>query len=384
VLGLVADDLTGAGDAAMGFAGAGWRAVLCLDPERPSPGSGAGPSVLAVSTGSRAATDDEAARRTARAVEALVALGADRLYLKVDSTVRGSVAGQLDGALAAWAAVHPGARAVVCPAFPEQGRTVVDGQVLVDGAPLAGSATVRDPVTPRTDGDLGRVLPGSVSRDAGPVAAAPGSRLVVDARDDDDLARLAGLLDAAGPEVVVVGSGGLAAALGRRWAEPVEPFASPGVRGRVLVAVSSLHPATAAQLVRLGDGSSTADVDVLTTTSVTTTPDDAVADLAARVGAALDGHPYAAVVVVGGDGAAAVLAGLGADHVQIDHALVPGCATGIVAGGRADGLRVVTKSGGFGGPATLDEIVRRLRADGAGPGAEHPGAGPFPSPEDTP
>ena len=35
MLALVADDLTGAGDAAVGFAEAGWRAVLCLDPARP-------------------------------------------------------------------------------------------------------------------------------------------------------------------------------------------------------------------------------------------------------------------------------------------------------------------------------------------------------------
>lgn len=362
MLALVADDLTGAGDAAVGFAEAGWRAVLCLDPDRPSRGHGTRPTVLAVSTGARAAGDAEAARRTARAVEAMLAAGADRLYLKVDSTLRGSVAGQLDGALTAWSQVHAQARAVVCPAFPAHGRTVVEGQVLVAGAPLASSAAAQDPVTPRTHGDLVRLLPGAVHHRGADLSGPPGSRLVVDAGDDDDLDRLARLLDEVGPELVMVGAGGLAAALGRTWSQPVGLGATPAVRGRVLVAVSSLHPATTAQLAWLVAGPLAGDVDVLTTASTRTTADAAVADLAARVGTALRSRPYGAVVVVGGDGAAAVLTGLGADLVEIDAALVPGCPTGRVTGGRADGLRLVTKSGGFGGPATLDQIVTRLRA----------------------
>ena len=55
-----------------------------------------------------------------------------------------------------------------------------------------------------------------------------------------------------------------------------------------------------------------------------------------------------ALVLVGGDGAAAVLDRLDADGITIDGAIVPGCPTGIVVGGPADGLRLVTKSGGFG------------------------------------
>lgn len=383
LLGLVADDLTGAGDAAVGFAEAGWRAVLSLDPSSPLPPAGPVPTVLALSTGSRAAGDDEAARRTSRAVEGVVARGADRLYLKVDSTVRGSVAGQLDGALSAWSTTHPGARAVVCPAFPEHRRTVADGHVLVDGAPLAASAAATDPVTPRTDGDLTRVLPGSVLHRGSDLSGPPGSRLVVDARDGADLDRLARQLDAVGPELVVVGSGGLAAALGDVWSQPVGRAEVRAVAGKVLVAVSSLHPATAAQLLQLADGPLGAEVDVLTTTRAPTTPDAAVADLADRVGTALADAAYGAVVVVGGDGAAAVLAGLGADRVEIDRALVPGCPTGIVVGGRADGLRLVTKSGGFGGPAALDQIVRRLRTGSVDPRTAPSHAGHRPIPKEA-
>ena len=372
MLGLVADDLTGAGDAAAGLAEAGWRAVLSLRPlprltVRPT----SGPTVLAVSTGARPLPDDEAAARTADAVDAVVAAGAERLYLKVDSTVRGSVAGQVAGALAAWSRHHPQARAVVCPAFPDHRRTVVDGEVRVAGAPVALSPAAVDPVTPRTDGDLTRLLPGAIRHALGDLDGPPGSRLVVDAHDDADLDRLARLIDAAGPELVVVGSGGLSAALGRTWSAPGGGRPVPGVRGRVLVAVSSVHPTSAGQLELLRAAATSAHVDVLTTAAETLVPDVAAAGLAARVGAALAAHRYGALVVVGGDGAAAVLAALDADGVEIDGALVPGCPTGVVTGGRADGLRVVTKSGGFGSPAALDQIVRELRA-------RRPPVGPVP------
>ncbi|MGI3779916.1 MAG: four-carbon acid sugar kinase family protein [Janthinobacterium lividum] len=388
VLGLVADDLTGAGDAAVGFAEAGWTALLSVRPSRLSSTARPGPTVLAVTTGSRALPDDEAAARTAQAVAAVVAAGAERLYLKIDSTVRGSVAGQVDGALAAWSVVHPDARAVICPAFPAHLRTVVDGQALVAGVPLGASAAAHDPVTPRTSGDLAQVFPGTFRRPAADpvdVSGPPGSRLLVDAHGDPDLDQLARGLDAAGPAVVMVGSGGLAAALGRRWAQPDPLAVTASVDGRVLVAVSSLHPATTAQLQQLRTGPSASVVEVLTTGAETTSPAAAAAELARRVRAALAGGRYDALVAVGGDGAAAILAELAADGIEIVGAVVPGCPTGYVSGGYADGLRLVTRSGGFGSAAALDQIIRRLRTTRAGlPTDHHLQAGPRPSPKEAP
>src|SRR5918998_2419102 len=163
VLGLVADDLTGAADSAAGFAEHGWNVTLCPHPgglTRHPAGGGDAPTVLAVTTGSRALTDRAAAEVTARAVDALVARGAERLYLKIDSTVRGSVAGQVEGALYAWSRRHAGASAVICPAFPDQHRTVVGGTLLVDGVPVGQTAAAIDPVTPLTISDLTEIVPG--------------------------------------------------------------------------------------------------------------------------------------------------------------------------------------------------------------------------------
>src|SRR3982751_298816 len=171
LVGLVADDLTGATDAAVQFAEEGWSAhVLCSPAARPEIVEGV-PRLLAVVTGLRAAPDDKAAAGTSRAVRGLLARGCDRLYVKIDSTMRGSVAGQLQGALAAWAGTHPQTIVVLTPAFPEEGR-----------------AAAGDPITPVLESRLDRLVPGATAAvPAGSDVGSDGARLVfVDASTDAD------------------------------------------------------------------------------------------------------------------------------------------------------------------------------------------------------
>ena len=369
LLGLVADDLTGAGDSAVGFAEQGWRVELLLDTEHTSRPSHeypeSRPTVLAVTTGSRALSDDRAAEVTDRAVTAVLAAGAERLYLKIDSTVRGSVAGQIRGALTAWRRRYPAAGAIVCPAFPAQNRTVHDGTVLVGGVPVSQTVAATDPVTPLASGDLRVIVPGAVTGTLDQVGSV--SLLLLDATNDSDLDAIAHHAAAAGAQTLVVGSGGLAAAVARCWAVERSPAPPPTIgTGRILLAVSSLHPVTTEQLRLLSTTVQAVHVDILATPSgEIATPSAAAAALAARVSSALADPTYGALIIVGGDGAAAILAQLSTERILIDGAVSGGCPTGIVVGGTADGLRLVTKSGGFGTPDTLATITARLRAPGA-------------------
>jgi D-threonate/D-erythronate kinase len=369
LVGLVADDLTGAGDSALGFAEQGWRVELLLNTEHSLQSNHecpeSRPTVLAVTTGSRAFPDDRAADVTDQAVTGVLAAGAERLYLKIDSTVRGSVAGQIRGALTAWRRRFPAAGAIICPAFPTQSRTVHDGTVLVGGLPVTQTAAATDPVTPVASGDLRVIVPGAVTGTLDQVGKV--SPLLLDATTDSDLDAIAHHAAAAGAQTLVVGSGGLAAALARRWAVDRSPTPPPTVgTRRILLAASSLHPVTTEQLRLLSTTAHAAHVDVLATPSgEITTPSAAAAALAARVSAALTDPTYGALVIVGGDGAAVILACLSTDRILIDGALSGGCPTGIVVGGTADGLRLVTKSGGFGVPETLAAITARLCAPDA-------------------
>lgn len=370
-LGIVADDLTGAADSAVPFAEHGWPAYLLL---HPSARFASGPGVLAVATGVRALTDDLAAERTEAAVRELAELGCDRIYVKVDSTMRGSVAGQLRGALAA----QPDAVAVLCPAFATQQRTVVDGRVLVSGVPLEQSAAAHDPVTPVHESLLTRLVPGSVRTTVEALAAglpavpsarsaSPKAVFVTDAESEADLDMLAVVLDQLGPATLAAGSAGLATALARQWSPQPHRTASPVLSSRrILVAVSSLHPTALSAVTQLRAGEIPG-----TTVDIVTTPTDRSPDsgevatiFATDVIQQLNQNDYDALVLVGGDGAAATLRQLEATAIALHGALRPGVPTGAVVGGPADGLRIVTSSGGFGDEHALADLVRRLRHPG--------------------
>ena len=137
-------------------------------------------TVLALTTESRALSDTNAAQQTFAATSELITAGAERLYIKIDSTVRGSVAAQVDAAIRAWSTAHD--------------------VVLLDRVPVGETAAGIDPVTPRTESDLLRIIPGSVRGTLDTIGSA---RIVVaDARTMSDLDMLA-----AGPAVSVRGRG---------------------------------------------------------------------------------------------------------------------------------------------------------------------------------
>src|SRR6185503_4703551 len=135
---LVADDVTGAGDASVQFARHGWDTFLSLSqqvrlkPDTTSEAPEDAQRVIAVTTDCRALDDDTAHARTRDALNQLIDAGVDRVFLKIDSTMRGSVRGQISGALEAWRTRYADARAIVCPAYPRMGRTVQAGQLLVN------------------------------------------------------------------------------------------------------------------------------------------------------------------------------------------------------------------------------------------------------------
>ncbi|WP_161594113.1 four-carbon acid sugar kinase family protein [Microbacterium sp. RG1] len=354
VWGMVADDLTGAVDAAAGFSAMGLPAIVACEGIDTPLDEG----VTVVVTGARAWDPELSTAATQTAVETLVRGGAERLFVKIDSTARGSTRYQILGALTGWSAREPDAAAVICPAFPALGRVVRGACVFVHDVPLALSPASSDAVTPVDESDLRAIL------DARPVRVGdtvrPGERVVLDAQTDEDLDDVAATILAAGPSAIAVGSGGLAAALGR--AEPATWPASTDsqrVDGPIMVAVSSRHPRALAQLDALSSAAS--DVRVFTTSREWTAPAVAAQELAARVAVAVEATRPAALVLVGGDGASRILHALGARRLRVRGALTPGSGLSTIEGGIVSGVPVVTKSGGFGPDDELLTLVERLR-----------------------
>lgn len=360
MLALIADDLTGAGDASVQFAKRGADVFLSLQvrlkPDTTSSvGSGFSRTVTAVTTDCRALTNDAAEKLTCDALTALMDAGAERVFLKIDSTMRGSVPGQVGGALAAWRTRHPDARAIVCPAYPAMGRTVRSNLLLVNGEPVERTAFGRDPVSPVTTSDMAGLLPGSPHI------------TIADASTDADLTAIAALISAAGPSAIAVGSGGLAGALAATWCEP-PPVAALTAReiipkrttSRILLQVSSLNPVSHAQVARLK--AAFPDVVVLLPPSDRRDPVAVAESLAREFMVQIEREEWDILGLIGGDGARETLAQLGATGIRIVDSLIEGIPLGLVVGGDADGTPVFTKAGGFGAEDALVRCVERMKS----------------------
>ena len=365
MLGIIADDLTGAGDASVQFAKRGWRTLLTLELRTPgllapdSRESGSLDSSISVTTDCRALANDVAQERTAEALHALMNAGIDRVFLKIDSTMRGSVPGQIAGALSAWRTLHPDARAFVCPAYPLMGRTVESGRLLVNGEPVERTSFGSDPVTPVKTSDMSELLPDSVTI------------RMFDAATDADLMKIAESISAAGPSVIPVGSGGLAEAVSEVWSGREESVQStrrqlrrrPGVsqpRSRILLQVSSLNPVSHNQVARLK--AVFPDVVVLSPPDARGDSAAVAADLAREFAARLKSGEWDVLGMIGGDGARETLRRLGASGIRIVDSLIEGVPHGVIEGGEADQTPVFTKAGGFGAEDALVRCVERIRA----------------------
>jgi D-threonate/D-erythronate kinase len=375
VLGLIADDLTGASDAAVQFARRGWETLLVLDMVRlttvaRSILAGVGSSrtvtqrVLAVTTDSRALSNASAEKLTADALCQLMDAGVDRIYLKIDSTMRGSVPGQIAGALAVWRTRYANASAVVCPAYPRMGRTVAANRVLVYGQPVHQSSFGVDPVSPVNTNDLASLIPDSLPAAASHISQALAPIVVTDATSDEDLANIADQIVGAGPSVIPVGSAGLAAAMAASLSVRTE---GPVVGTRriaasnphILILVTSLNPVSRRQIERVADAFP--DVIILLTPAERVAGKSVAESLAQDLAAHVAREKWDVLGVVGGDGARAALRRLDASAIRIHDTILEGIPIGTIVGGLADGLPIFTKAGGFGDEDALVRVVERIK-----------------------
>ncbi|WP_320777601.1 four-carbon acid sugar kinase family protein, partial [Streptomyces sp. CRN 30] len=310
------------------------------------------------------------------------------LYKKSDSLLRGNVGAEA-------VAFAAGARAVVTAmALPVAGRVVRGGVLHVGGVPLHGSEAWRaeERAAPRSvAGALAPLPTAEVPLDAvreGPralagrlaEAAAHGLHPVCDAETDADLDVVAEAVLRLGPGYRLLGSGGLAAALGRRVGTDLPEELFPGTDRPLLVVAGSAEPGVVAQIAQLEaagahhvplrpdelTGVAPVPVPPLAPGSVTVLSIDGstgirpgsarrlVAGLARTV-AALPGAPD--LVLTGGETARRVL-----DAARITSLRPAGeIHHGAVHSRTADGRSVVTRPGSFGGPDSLHRIAAALR-----------------------
>ena len=394
---VLADDLTGAADCAARARHAGHEATVLLHLALPLP-----PGVAALSSETRPLQPPAAAARVRAIAAELRSLGAP-WYKKIDSTLRGNIAAELAALLDALRLPC----AVVCPAFPAQGRGLHHGQLvahalalhaqhlpsLLEAASLPVAAVGLEHVRAGADA-LGAVLRDEAGRGA--------RLLVVDALTDADLATIECATAVALPNALRCGSAGLLGAVAARLPAPTPSpkIVSGTPAGPALLVAGSASAAAQRQIAALrgqcqiccvGENASIATDDqdprLQASASIRVhprsknggdlllhlpppppdTPLDGpaaralAARLAAEAARIVAQSDFGLLVLVGGDTAAATLEVLGVERLEIERELLPGMPLARV---RIQGREraVALKAGNHGHDDALAELLRLARA----------------------
>ncbi|WP_158299260.1 four-carbon acid sugar kinase family protein [Paenibacillus antri] len=266
MIGIVADDITGANDIGTMFAKAGYVThVYPFEAFDPSAAAAAAerPDVVILDTASRLDAPGIAYGKVENATNRLKAAGARLWINKTCSVFRGNVGAEFDAMLDALGVSF----AVVALGFPKNGRTTVDGMHYVRGLPLERSEFRNDPVHPMTTSSLVDILRGQTKRrverlgerTAGLTpeglrarleeAESRGGYVILDVESQDDLRTIA---LAVRDDYVLCGSSALSEELaltlpGTRGSAQAKPL--PLVEGvGILCAAGSLMPQTAGQI----------------------------------------------------------------------------------------------------------------------------------------
>ena len=280
ILGVIADDFTGATDVASMLVRAGMPRVQVLGvPDGELPAADA--VVIALKTRTIPAAD--AVAQSLQALAALRAAGARQIYFKYcstfDSTAEGNIGPVTDALMQALSTDFT----IACPAFPENGRTVFRGHLFVGDELLSDSGMKHHPLTPMTDANLVRVLQAQTAQKVGLLRVdalrtnaaaqivqlrADGVRIAVaDAIDNSDLLALGEAC--ADLPLITAGSGvalGLPPAYERRggWSPSDTAAQLSPVQGTAALLSGSWSQATNAQVARwIADGRAAIALDPL-------------------------------------------------------------------------------------------------------------------------
>lgn len=401
---IIADDLTGSLDTGLQFRKKGLTTLVPLQGKKIDQPA----QVLVVNTDSRNLPGKIAYQKVYRVAQGLKA---KYIYKKIDSTMRGNVGREALAILRA----KKISKAMVIPSIPSQGRQVERGILYVHGVPLLKTPYARDPFHPLNSSRLPQLLHRETGLAIGlinlkQVRKSPAflaeaitqkkeQVLVVDAKEQSDLKNIASAWQLVSEKVLPCGSVGLAQEIAslldiEREEESMKHTFS---KGPLLIVSASRNPITAKQLKNvqeifnfcliepdlnrtirkreykaeqislsqrvkealLRDGGA-----ILTTTFQEHLPgkEKLIPNFLGQVVALLLREiQLGGLILTGGDLAMGVCGRLSASVLSIEEEVLPGIPFSLLLDGPYQGLRLVTKAGGFGQEDALGQIIKFLR-----------------------
>ena len=246
IVGIIADDLTGANDTALQFHLRGANTKILIDSEC-TPKDKGDTEVWALSTESRNIEDWEAVVSVEKAVNSFVEnFSFDYFYKKIDSTLRGHIARETLTMLD----ILGLDAAIIIPAFPQEGRITVGGNQLLKGVPLGRTEMAMDPHSPITESHVPTLLASqlddkqkelvgtidlkTVMNGAGPILIKinelikEGKRLIVaDSTSITDIEQIALAIKKCDKKLLPTGTAAGAQVLGKFWLSGIEREREP-------------------------------------------------------------------------------------------------------------------------------------------------------------
>lgn len=365
----LADDLSGALDAAAAFHAGGAAVSIALEAPAWRQAAREG-HVVGWTTDTRNADDATAAARIAEAVRLGQELEGRLVFKKIDSTLRGPIAAELR----ALRQHFPRAKIFFTPANPAAGRIVRDGILHVHGVPVSETEFGRDPLRPVTDSTVQAAL-GEMAHEV----------FSSDVGTQEDLELSVAHMISASRTWIPVGSAALARALLAR--QPMATRASaPAAEvplGPVLMVCGSAHPLNREQagalkrehgLVTESVTLNSADLaqhaierdlrrhgtGILMFDEARVEPARAREVLASVAERVIAGTSVRRIFVTGGETAFAMCARLGVAALRYLDEIEPGVS---LSSGRSrhGPILLAVKPGGFGDTGTWSRVHARLK-----------------------
>lgn len=273
LLGAVADDFTGATDLANTLVQQGMRVTQLIGVPDESTDIGDTQAVV-IALKSRMTTPEEAVERSLQALKWLQAKSAHQFFFKYCSTFDSTAQGNIGPVGDAMHEYLGSDITVICPAFPDNGRTIYKGYLFVNEVLLSESPMRNHPLTPMRDSNLIRVMDAqsklkthgvdlNVVRQGSAAVVREMDRLntngysycVVDATNNEDLDILGAALT---DHVLITGGSAVARGLPTNYrkagmlGDPEAPVL-PKTKGRSIVLAGSCSVATRAQIALVSD-----------------------------------------------------------------------------------------------------------------------------------
>ncbi|HBW38367.1 MAG TPA: hypothetical protein DEF89_25115 [Desulfosporosinus sp.] len=414
LIGILADDFTGANDTGIQFAKHGISTVTILNFDKAELELFKNVEVIVMNTETRNSSNTEAYRKVQNAAKLLLNMGFPFIFKKIDSTMRGYPGLELLSLMR----VQKVSVGVITPAFPANSRRVAGGFLFVNEGPLKQKfdkglnimQLVREQAKCKVKLLTLEEIRNGVEHVRKFFVDVIDTReetiVIADAVCQEDLAVTSDTFKEFLPQMVIAGSGGLAESL----------LVSSGLRNkkniletpseRLLMIIGSYSPVTAMQIAWLEEKQQveiiTADVPKLvssesmyeiervvtlakssltsgnhtaivlnTLSKAESLPDSlelankkeknlilqALGQITSEI---VDSSLVGALMLSGGDTASFVCKKLGCKGIKLEDEIVPGIPFGRLIGDKCDGMYAVTKSGSLGSYDAYEKVLEYL------------------------